>query len=59
MSDPAGGNSYDFDPTGVSIDVNDISDGGNTTFLLFARTPCAPVNPQFGGAGAARAAGAA
>ena len=45
--EPANGNTYDFDPTGVSITVND--GGGGYTSVTLAREPYAPVNPQFQG----------
>jgi hypothetical protein len=44
---PANGNSYDFDPSGVSMTVND--GGGGYTSVTVTREPYAPVNPQFQG----------
>jgi len=43
----ASGNSYDFDPTGVSMTVLD--GGGGYSELDVTREPYAPVNPQFQG----------
>jgi len=43
----ANGNTYDFDPTGVSITVLD--GGGGYSGLTVNREPYAPVNPQFQG----------
>ena len=54
--EPANGNTYDFDPTGVSMTVLD--GGGGYTGLAVTREPYAPVNPQFQGQGATRAASA-
>jgi hypothetical protein len=43
--EPANGNTYDFDPTGVSMTVN--AGGGGYTSVTVTREPYAPVNPQF------------
>jgi hypothetical protein len=43
----ANGNTYDFDPTGVSVTVLD--GGGGYSGLDVTREPYAPVNPQFQG----------
>jgi len=43
----ANGNTYDFDPTGVSMTV--VEGGGGYTALTATREPYAPVNPQFQG----------
>ena len=45
--EPANENTYDFDPTGVSITVLD--GGGGYTSVTVTREPYAPVNPQFEG----------
>jgi hypothetical protein len=45
--EPANGNTYAFDPTGVSTTVLD--GGGGYTSVTLMREPYAPVNPQFQG----------
>ena len=45
----ANGNTNDFDPTGVSMTVND--GGGEYTSVTLTRESYAPVNPQFQGKG--------
>jgi hypothetical protein len=47
LYEPANGNTYDFDPTGVSTTVLD--GGGGYTSVTLTREPYAPVNPQFQG----------
>ena len=45
--EPANGNTYDFDTTGVSLTVLD--GGGGYTGVAVTREPYAPINPQFQG----------
>jgi hypothetical protein len=45
--EPANGNTYSFDPTGVSMTVN--GGGGGYTEVDLTQEPYAPVNPQFQG----------
>ena len=47
LYEPANGNTYAFDPTGVSTTVLD--GGGGYTSVTLTREPYAPVNPRFPG----------